>query len=73
MTQIDTTAEDLPEDLPEEIVQWQPQHGRTFAIPGQDRDGAVVVAATIGALALLGITAGAFLAGRRSGQRRYDS
>jgi hypothetical protein len=70
MTQLDATPEDLPEDLPEEIVQWQPHHGRTFGLPMRS-DGAVVVAATVGALALLGITAGAYLAGRRS--RRYDS
>jgi len=65
MTQLDEPS-DLDE-LPEDIVQWQPQHG-----PLVGRwDGTVVIAATIGALAMLGVTAAAFLAGRRS--RRYDS
>jgi len=63
MTHADELSE--PEDLPEDIVQWQPQHG-----PLVGRwDAPVVIAATVGALALLGLTAGAFMAGRAAGQR----
>jgi len=61
--------EDLsdPEELPEDIVEWQPQHGPLI---GSGRmDGTVVVAATVGALAALGLVAGAFFAGRASGRR----
>jgi len=56
------------EDLPEEIVEWQRRHGPLIG----RWDGPVVVAATLGALALLGLTAGAFLAGRAQGRRFHS-
>jgi len=63
MTHLDEPS-DL-EDVGEDIVQWQPQHGPLVG----GRDAVVVIAATVGALAMLGLTAGAFLAGRASGRR----
>jgi hypothetical protein len=69
MTQLDTPFE--PEEIPEDIVTWQPQHGPLIG----RWDGPVVAIATVSALALLGLTAGAFLAGRASGRRstgRHD-
>jgi hypothetical protein len=65
MTHLDEPS-DL-EDVGEDIVQWQPKHGPL--IGGGHMDGTVVIAATVGALAMLGLTAGAFLAGRASGRR----
>ena len=55
-----------PEELPEEIVEWQRQHGPLI---GRWGDAPVVIAATVGALAALGLVAGAFLAGRASSRR----
>ena len=63
MTQFDTTSD--PEEAPEALVDWEPRHG-----PLVGRwDGPVVAIATVGALALLGFTAGAFLAGRAQGRK----
>lgn len=63
----DFNAMSEPEELPEEIVEWSPQHGPLI---GSGRmDGTVVIAATVGALAALGLVAGAFFAGRASGRR----
>ena len=65
MTELDTSLED--EDIPEAIVEWQPRHG-----PLVGRwDGPVVAIATVGALALLGLTAGAYMAGRAQGRKGY--
>jgi hypothetical protein len=65
MTDLENLSD--PEELPEEIVEWSPQHGPLI---GSGRmDGAVVVAATVGALAALGLVAGDFMAGRASGRR----
>ncbi len=65
MTELDTELE--REDLPDPIVEWQPQHG-----PLVGRwDGPVVAIATVGALALLGLTAGAYMAGRAQGRKHY--
>ena len=65
MTELDTPLED--HDIPETIVEWQPQRG-----PLVGRwDGPVVVIATVGALALLGLTAGAYMAGRAQGRRTH--
>ncbi len=55
-----------PGELAEEIVEWQPQHGPLI---GRWGDAPVVIAATGGALAAMGLVAGAFLAGRASGRR----
>jgi len=56
------------EELPEEIVEWSPQHGPLI---GDSRwgDAPVVIAATVGALAAMGLVAGAFFAGRASARR----
>jgi hypothetical protein len=64
MTDFDDLSD--PEELPEEIVEWQPQHGPLI---GRWGDAPVVIAATVGALAAMGLVAGAFLAGRASGRR----
>jgi hypothetical protein len=65
MTDLENLSD--PEELPEDIVEWSPQHGPLI---GSGRmDGTVVVAATVGALAALGLVAGAFMAGRASGRR----
>ena len=66
MTQLDTTLEE--DDIPEAIVEWQPRHGPLIG----RWDGPVVAIATISALALLGLTAGAYMAGRAQGQRSYQ-
>ena len=63
MTQLDALSD--PEELPEEIVEWQPQHGPLIG----RWDGPIVAIATVGALALLGLTAGAFMAGRAQGRK----
>jgi hypothetical protein len=65
-----TDFEDLsePDELPEDIVAWQPQHGPLIG-NGRWGDAPVVIAATVGALAALGLVAGAFLAGRASSRR----
>ena len=65
MTQFDTPLED--EDIPEEIVEWQPQHGPLIG----RWDGPVVAIATIGALAVLGFTAAAYVAGRAQARKQY--
>ena len=65
MTQLDTPLEE--DDIPEAIVEWQPQRG-----PLVGRwDGPVVAIATIGALAVLGFTAAAYVAGRAQGRRTH--
>ena len=65
MTQLDTPLEE--DDIPEAIVEWQPQRG-----PLVGRwDGPVVAIATIGALAVLGFTAAAYAAGRAQGRRTH--
>ena len=65
-----TDFEDLsdPEELPEDIVEWQPQHGPLIG-NGRWGDAPVVIAATVGALAAMGLVAGAFFAGRASARR----
>ncbi len=64
MTDFDDLSD--PEELPEEIVEWQPQHGPLI---GRWGDAPVVIAATVGALAAMGLVAGAFLAARPTGRR----
>ena len=61
MTHADPATE--PEEISEDIVDWQPERGPLVG----HWDGHVVAVATVGALALLGFTAGAYLAGRRQG------
>ena len=65
MTQLDTPLEE--DDIPEAIVEWQPRRGPLVG----NWDGPVVAIATGSALALLGLTAGAYLAGRAQGRRQH--
>ena len=60
-----THADPGPEDITEDIVDWQPERGPLIG----KWDGTVVAVATVGALALLGFTAGAYLAGRAQGRK----
>ena len=63
MTNVDPAHE--PEEIPEDIVDWQPERGPLIG----RWDGPVVAIATVGALALLGFTAGAYMAGRAQGRK----
>ncbi|HSK39852.1 MAG TPA: hypothetical protein VK943_08785 [Arenibaculum sp.] len=65
MTELNTPLEN--DDLPEAIVEWEPRHGPLIG----RWDGPVVAIATVSALALLGLTAGAYLAGRAQGRKQY--
>ncbi|HEX6866487.1 MAG TPA: hypothetical protein VF122_04575 [Caulobacteraceae bacterium] len=60
MSQLDGLSD--PEELPEDIIVWAPRRG-----PLVGRLNAIsVLAASLGALALFGLAAGAYLAGRRA-------
>ncbi|HEX6859741.1 MAG TPA: hypothetical protein VF138_06020 [Caulobacteraceae bacterium] len=63
MAELDDPLE--PEDVSEPIVEWRRERGPLIG----RWDGPVVAAATVGALAALGLTAAAFLAGRRQGRK----
>ena len=65
MTELNTPLEN--DDHPEAIVEWEPRHGPLIG----RWDGPVVIVATVSALALLGLTAGAYLAGRAQGRRTH--
>ena len=65
MTELETGLE--REEVPDPIVDWQPRQGPLIG----RWDGPVVAIATVGALALLGLTAGAYMAGRAQARKHY--